>query len=80
MIKFIVEKDQKKLIGFGLTKGNLELLMKGKPIWIALEQLGVPGGYEIVIYYGRTEQKLMDDLKEMIGDDTIIYHGQGELH
>lgn len=48
----------------GLSRGNIELLMGGKPIRLTQEThgKGVPDGWTIVILYGETEQSMADDL------------------
>lgn len=46
---------------FGLSAKNIELLMEGKPIAIDLKELGSNGS--VMIFYGRTEQDMKDDLE-----------------
>lgn len=72
MIKFKLTKDSGKvLLGFGLSKRNIELLKQGKPILIDLNEMGLDA--EIGILYGETEQAILKTLKPYIGDETIVY-------
>lgn len=70
MIKFIGEKDGKRLYGFGLSRGNMEKLLEGKPILIDLDILamrapdvtGLAGA--VLIFGGEDEQACTDQLKK----------------
>ena len=57
------------LIGFGLSKANIEKLKKGKPISIDLSEMGFPGN-KAMIFYGETEEDMQRDLAEYIGTET----------
>lgn len=78
MIKFTASVGDKTLIGFGFSDANLKLLREGNPVLVDLDQLNIPGGYEILIFYGGSEQSMMDDLRNNIDQDTIIHHGEGK--
>ena len=56
---------------FGLSQINLQLLREGKPIHVGLAELGLTGS--VVIFYGETEEKMRQELADMIGPDTV-YH------
>lgn len=48
---------------FGLSAGNIERLMEGKPMMIDLREIGFEKGH-VVIFYGRTEEDMKRDLLE----------------
>ena len=54
---------------FGLSERNLELLRQGKPIKVDLGDLGLAGC--VVIFYGETEEKMREDLIDMVGPNTV---------
>ena len=75
MVKFGVKlDDNKKLVGFGITRHNIELLMKGQPIKAKLADMVGMGldDVEVLIFYGETERAIARDMQEMIGEDTIV--------
>jgi len=69
VIKFLGEKDGKRLYGFGLSRGNTERLLEGKPILIDLDLLairapdvtGLAGA--VLIFAGETEEDCVEQLK-----------------
>lgn len=48
---------------FGLSAGNIERLMEGKPISIDLKDLGLEKG-RVMIFYGKTEEDMKRELIE----------------
>lgn len=62
MIKFIGKKDGKKVYGFGLSEENIELLKKGRPISISNPDFA---DFDVLIFYGETEESMAKDLKEI---------------
>lgn len=63
MIKFVKEmKNGSTLLGFGLSDENISRLKEGKPIYFHLDELGIEG-HDVLITYGETEDKIMEDLK-----------------
>lgn len=74
MIKFKASKDDKELIGFGLSEENVRKLKDGMPIHIDDSDLS---DQEILIFYGKTEKDMMDSIYRMgiIGSDTKIKTG-----
>lgn len=71
MIKFVGEHNSKKLVGFGLSAGNLEKLKEGRPISIDLDEM-IPGsGMEILIFYGETDKSLYKDIKPHLRNTLI---------
>ena len=65
MIKFRANE----IIGFGLSEENIKRLKEGKPIMFDANDLGIEGS-KIVIFYGKTEQDMQDDLSKYIGKNT----------
>lgn len=49
---------------FGLSMMNVTLLMQGKPIRFDASELGAPAGTSIVIFFGQTEESMVEDLKK----------------
>lgn len=73
MIKFTANlDDNKKLIGIGLSHGNLERLKEGKPIKINGPDIGLPD-MEILIFSGSTEMAMAKQLDPYITASTIIH-------
>ncbi len=77
MIKFAATSPNgRKILGIGLSYGNLDRLKAGNPIHFNAEEMGLPGFYfdEVLIYAGATEESMCRDLQEsgFIGADTII--------
>jgi len=66
-----------KLLLIGLSRGNVERLLGGQPIRIRREVHGkaVPEDWEIVLFFGETEQAMADDLRAVgaIQLDTEIF-------
>lgn len=81
MIKFIMERDQRKLIGLGLSAGNIRKLQKGKPIQIMGEEMEIPN-MDILIFYGNTEEEMAELLKKhgLITDATKVNISIGDKH
>ncbi len=78
MIKFTADMNGgRKLIGIGLTAGNIERLKQGKPIHISLEEMGLPWRADIGILYGETEDSLREELSEFITEKTVIHEERG---
>lgn len=71
MIKFVAQRKDGPLIGFGLSKRNIELLQHGKPVVVNLADLGLPPG-KIMIFYGKTEKDMAAMLSEFIGPGTTV--------
>lgn len=66
MIKFFAEKEGRPMIGLGLSRGNCEKLLEGKPIFIDLKVMlmdieEVPDINEatILIFGGETEDEMV---------------------
>ncbi len=63
------------LLGFGLSKLNIEKLQQKKPISIDMSEMEIPGevtfsGKKIMIFYGETEQDMQNELSEFINHET----------
>ncbi len=57
------------LIGFGITDENIKNLKDKKPIMVDMSELGLEGK-NIMIFYGKTELDLQNELSEFITEDT----------
>ncbi len=68
MVKFTAETPTGILIGLGLSRGNVEKLMKGMPIdvdmvdWLAEN----PTVGHIVIFFGETEEAMRRQLESLM--------------
>ena len=58
-----------RLLIFGLSDKNLELLKQDKPIVFALSALGVEGGYSVMIFHGETEEVMAERLNQLLSGD-----------
>jgi hypothetical protein len=67
MIKFRAQGRKRVLFGFGITDKNIELLKKGHPIKVRMEDLGCKG-LDITIFYGPSD----DTMKKLVEDQTGI--------
>ena len=74
MIKFIAAGASGNVIGFGLSRENINRLVEGKPIVADLAALGI-AGTEIFIFFGETEQALAKQLVDAgaITQKTVVH-------
>jgi hypothetical protein len=71
MIKMSGENDKgRKVLILGLSEGNLGELRKGHPIHIHAEQWGQD--FDLMIFWGKTDQACADLVKPFIGPDTVV--------
>lgn len=64
MIKFVkTAENGAKVIGFGLSEGNIKKLKLGQPILVHLDDLGIEG-IDVVIHYGETEDAILQDFRK----------------
>lgn len=56
----------------GLSRDNIELLLKDKPIQFNLKVLGFPEDYTVFVIAGETESAIMDSLKPLIDEATVV--------
>ncbi len=70
MIKFVALKEDRPMIGFGLSRGNCEKLIEGKPIFIDLKVMMAQcdekydfNDATVLIFGGDNEQQMVDDFK-----------------
>jgi hypothetical protein len=64
MIKFTANgPNGKTILGLGLQIENIKLLMDGKPIIIDGSKMEI-GNIEIAIFYGTTQQEMINMLRE----------------
>lgn len=80
MIKFLGMNKDKPVFGFGLSEGNIEKLVEGKPIMVDLSTMGPYEG-QVLIFYGVDEQVMYTMLRQegLVGPKTQI-NPQTELH
>jgi len=74
MIKFAAHQGERKIVGFGLTRDNVNRLIDGKPIHAWLEEMGLPKT-DLLIFFGETEQAMAEELKKLgvITEETILH-------
>jgi hypothetical protein len=74
MIKFsVTTSDGRPAIGLGLSAHNLKRLKAGQPIFIDGASEGLPFAGAILLFYGRTEHDMLEDLSRHIGPDTKVH-------
>ena len=65
-----------ELLVLGITRHNVEELLKGRPIKLTTEThgAGIPLGWTIAIVFGETEAAIAEDLRQAGGltKDTIV--------
>ena len=65
-----------ELLVLGITRRNVEELLKGRPIRLTTEThgAGIPLGWTIAIVFGETEAAIAEDLRKAGGltKDTIV--------
>lgn len=78
MVKFLATHtdNNRKILGLGLVQGNINLLIKGNPIHINAEQMGLLDikVNEILIFFGETEEQIKKDfeLKGILENTKIL--------
>jgi hypothetical protein len=79
MIKFrATGEDGREMIGFGITKKNVEKLKEDMPIKVSLDkQMGLEHKIDIVIFYGDSEKEIYKRLKKggLVSGETEIKVG-----
>ncbi len=77
MIKFIAtnERTGRRLLGFGLSEGNLQRLRNDEPIHVDVSKMHEDLDVDLMIFYGKTEQEMADMLKEhgLVTPETLIH-------
>lgn len=69
MLKATAEGDEGPVVMLGLSRGNVERLISNEPIVVAAGgDLGL--NKRIVIFYGESEQKMLNAIRPAIGPDT----------
>lgn len=61
----------RRLIGFGISRANVEQLMKGHPIKASLDELFVKNT-DVIIFFGETEELMRKELQKYIGEATTL--------
>ena len=72
MIKFIAGTAKGTVLGLGLSKKNVNLLKKGKPIhfYLAETNLDISRVDSIMIMYGSTEEKIKKKLEPFFSSNV----------
>jgi hypothetical protein len=60
------------LIFLGLSEENIRRLKLGDPIKFNMKQLGLPVDYDILIFYGETEDKMAQMISDGVGPRTTL--------
>jgi len=73
MIKFTGDSvdGKRKVLGIGLSDGNLRLLREGKPIMMWAEEMGI--SHDVVIFWGETDEALAKSVSDGIGPQTVVH-------
>jgi hypothetical protein len=76
MLKMVLKDKEGKpprTILLGLSHVNLDRLKQGYPIRFDSGDIELSPGTEFIIYCGKTEQSMADDMKEFIGPETKVF-------
>lgn len=61
--------NDRPVLGFGLSDGNIERLRGGDPIYFPLRQLGMDlPDVDVVIAFGESEDHMRSELEQLIKD------------
>jgi len=73
MIKFTGDSEdgKRKVLGIGLSDGNLRLLREGKPIMIWGEEMRLP--FDVLVFWGKTDEALAESVKAGVGPNTVVH-------
>lgn len=63
-------KTGRKLFSMGISNGNIRKLKEGKPIVVFGPEVGLD--HDIMIFWGETEEKMVEMLKPFIGPETVV--------
>jgi hypothetical protein len=84
MIKFLAERDGRPMLGFGLSRGNCEKLLEGKPIFVDLKLMleGLLNGTKpindttVLIFGGETEASMTAEIEAYLGPikDKMVHN------
>jgi hypothetical protein len=74
MLKMKAKTDNGDIVIFGLSNENIKRMKQNKPMLIDLKELGIPG-VKIMIFTGETEDKMFEDLKELIRPEMWSENG-----
>lgn len=55
------EESERRIIGIGLSAGNLRRLQQGQPIAFRTEEIGITG-YDVMVVFGETEEAIYKEL------------------
>ena len=75
MIKFIGDSRENKghkLVGLGISEGNVIKLKEGKPILVKLNEMIPDCNIDVLIFYGKTEQELYMLIRPELEDSIKI--------
>lgn len=80
MIRFSGTKKDRKFIGLGLTRENVDKLTAGQPIVVDGASVGV-SGIDVLVLFGETPDDVIRilDKSGAIGSSTTIHH-EGTVH
>lgn len=71
MLRWVGTRENRQIIGLGLEEKNLEKLRQDQPILVKGESIGMP--FDILIYYGKDMDTLMEMTKQGVGPHTVIH-------
>jgi hypothetical protein len=77
------QENGRRILGIGMSHGNVKKLMEGKPIHFNAEDMGLSSiaVSEVLIYVGETEESMRADLeKNGYLEGTRIIEQQRERH
>lgn len=73
MLRFTITDDNgRTILGLGITRENVNRLIKGHPIRVKLDEMNVRVDDAIMIYFAETEVELQNAIAEFIGPETKV--------
>lgn len=82
MIKFMMEREGRQILGMIIVKGNLDYLLNDMPIHFSAEQMGkkVIAVQDVFLAYFETQDEAMNWFKDnnLIDERTIVHNTDKE--
>ncbi len=85
MLKFhATAPDGREILGIGISRANVEHLIKGEPIHFNAEQMGLSSivANEVVIFFGETEDSMREEFESngLLDNTRIIDERNAARH
>lgn len=74
MLVGFTKANGRLLFMLGLSRGNVDRLVEGKPMWLTPESHELPAGIEIMLFFGETEDAMKEELQRVANVVEIRDH------